>query len=147
MEKKKLYIDMDGVLCNYEKAHNEDLLNNPRQPYPQSQWGFFAKLEEIPNAIESLRTLEKKYDVWILTRPSFFNINCFSEKAQWVKEHIGFDILKKTILCGDKSLLKGDYLIDDQSNCGQLEFEGEWIEFGSINFPNWDSIIKYLITE
>ena len=42
-------------------------------------------------------------------------------------------------------LEKGEYLIDDMGNCGQPEFEGEWIEFGSFDFPNWNEVVKYLM--
>jgi 5'(3')-deoxyribonucleotidase len=50
--------------------------------------------------------LKENYDVWILTRPSYKNINSYSEKAQWVLNHLGYDVQEKTIMCGDKSLLK-----------------------------------------
>jgi 5'(3')-deoxyribonucleotidase len=143
--KKIVYVDLDGVLCNFRKAHQEALLKNPLQPFPQSQWGFFLYLEEIPGAIEAFKKLQEKYDVWILTKPSFYNVNCFTEKAQWVLDHLGFNVLEKTIMSGDKSLLKGDYLIDDMNTDKQSDFEGEWIEFGSYRFPDWNSIISYLI--
>lgn len=145
MKKPRLYIDMDGVLCNFFKAALEALRKNPEQKYPQSQWGFFLKLEEIPGAIESVNKLKEKYDVWILTRPSFHNVNCFTEKAQWIWDHLGFDMLQKTIMSGDKSLLKGEYLIDDTNTAGQSEFEGEWIHFGSDKFKNWNSVLEYLM--
>lgn len=146
MEIKKpiVYVDMDGVLCNFYKAAKQALINNPTQKYPQSQWGFFLKLEEIPGAIESFRKLQEKYDVWILTRPSFRNVNCYTEKAQWVWDHLGYDVVEKTIMSPDKSLLKGDYLIDDQGNAGQDKFEGEWIHFKSEKFPDWISVVNYL---
>lgn len=144
-KKKRVYIDMDGVLCNFDKASYQEKLDNPAQKFPQSKWGFFLKIEEIEDAVESLRKLEEKYDVWILTRPSFKNVNSFTEKAQWVWDHIGFDILEKTIMCGDKSLLKGDYLIDDMDGYGQSKFEGEWIKFGSSRFLTWKDVINYLM--
>lgn len=145
MKKPRLYIDMDGVLCNFFKAALEALRENPEQKYPQAQWGFFLKLEEIPGAIEAVNKLQEKYDVWILTRPSFHNVNCFTEKAQWIWDHLGFDMLQKTIMSGDKSLLKGDYLIDDTNTAGQSDFEGEWLHFGSEKFPDWDAVLDYLI--
>jgi 5'(3')-deoxyribonucleotidase len=145
MRKPRLYIDMDGVLCNFFKAALEALRKNPEQKYPQSQWGFFLKLEEIPGAIEAVNKLNEKYDIWILTRPSFHNVNCFTEKAQWIWDHLGFDMVKKTIMAGDKSLLKGDYLIDDTNTAGQSDFEGEWIHFGSEKFQNWNDVLKYLM--
>ena len=142
-----VFVDMDGVLCNFYKAAKKALIDNPSQKYPQSQWGFFLKLEELPNAIKSFRKLEKKYDVWILTRPSFRNVNCFTEKAQWIWDHLGFDIVEKIVMSGDKSLLKGSYLIDDQNGAGQDRFEGEWLHFGSEKFPDWDSVVEYLMNK
>ncbi len=147
MKRKKVYVDMDGVLCDFFKAALEALRKYPEQKYPQSQWGFFLKLKEIPDAIESFRKLEEKYDVWILTRPSFRNVNCFTEKAQWIWDHLGFDVVQRMILCGDKSLLKGDFLIDDTNTAGQSDFEGEWIHFGSDKFPNWNSVVEYLMKD
>jgi 5'(3')-deoxyribonucleotidase len=145
--RKRIYVDMDDVLCDYFKAASLAILKNPNQPYPQSKWSFYLDLEEIPGAIEGFRKLQDKYDVWILTRPSFYNINSFSEKAQWVLNHLGFEIVQKTIMCGDKSLLKGDYLIDDMTNAGQLDFEGEFIEFGSNKFPDWTTVTEYLMNK
>ena len=143
--KKRIYVDMDGVLCDFYGAYKKSIERYPEQKYPQASWGYFLKLEEIKDAVESFKKLQEKYDVWILTRPSFRNVNCFTEKAQWVWDHLGFDVLEKTIMSGDKSLLKGDYLIDDQNGAGQDKFEGEWIHFGSEKFPNWKSVIDYLI--
>jgi 5'-nucleotidase len=50
---------------------------------------------------------------------------------------------ERTILCTDKSLLKGDYLIDDQTNHGQKDFEGELIHFATKEFPNWNSVLNF----
>lgn len=145
MKKTKLYIDMDGVLCDFMRSYEKSLKETPEQTYPQAQWGFFLKLREIPMAIESLKKLREKYDVWILTRPSFKNVNSFSEKAQWIWDHIDFEQLEKTILCGDKSLLKGEFLIDDDTQHGQTEFEGEHIHFGTDKFPDWETVTDYLM--
>lgn len=42
---------------------------------------------------------------------------------------------------------RGDYLIDDRPNkCGADEFEGEVIAFGSEQFPNWEAVLKYLLS-
>ena len=146
-DKKRVFVDMDGVLCNFYKAAKQALTENPNQKYPQSQWGFFLKLEEIPGAIEGFRKLEEKYDLWILTRPSFRNVNCYTEKAQWILDHLGFDIVEKTIMAPNKSFLKGDYLIDDMGNAGQEEFEGEWIHFKTEKFPNWETVVDYLMSK
>jgi 5'(3')-deoxyribonucleotidase len=47
----------------------------------------------------------------------------------------------------NKSFLKGDYLIDDMGNAGQEEFEGEWIHFKTEKFPNWETVVEYLMNK
>lgn len=143
MKKEIIYVDMDGVLCDYYRAFLDDLRNNPSQPYPQSKWGFFIDLKPIKGAIEAISILNQNYDVWILTRPSLKNINSYSEKAYWIEKYLGYDMLEKTILTPNKSLLIGNYLIDDQDNAGQKEFNGKWLHFGSNEFKEWTNILNY----
>ena len=145
MKKKRIYIDMDGVLCNFVKAYLNDLEKCPTQKYPQSQFGFYIKLEEIPGSVEAFKILEKHFEVRILTRPSIYNLNSYTEKAYWVLDHIGFEALEKLDMSCNKSLHIGDYLIDDTDKDGQLDFKGEFIKFGSENFPNWKYIVEYLL--
>ena len=136
---------MDGVLADFITPFQKEIEKNPKQPYPHSQYGFFMNLEPIKDSIEYFKKLEEHFDMWILTRPSVQNPLCYTEKALWVKEKLGIDIQYKTIMCCDKSLLKGDFLIDDTLEYGQTEFEGELIHFGSEKFPDWKTVFNYLI--
>jgi 5'(3')-deoxyribonucleotidase len=131
---------MDGVLCDFYGAARKALKENPKQPFPQAQWGFFLKLKPIDGALEAFNYLFENYDVWILTRPSTRNVNCYTEKAQWVWDHLGEKAVDKLILSCDKNLLKGDYLIDDN----HWDFEGEHIHFNTEKFPNWETVVKYI---
>ena len=142
MNKKRIYVDMDDTLCHFEKAFHKAVALNPKQPFPQSQWGFFLGLEPYDGAIEGLRKLEEKYDVWILTKPSTRNLNCYTEKAKWIYDHFGQDIVDKLIICPDKALLKGDYLIDDKI---WSDFEGEQLHFLSDEYPDWEAVVNYLM--
>lgn len=45
-----------------------------------------------------------------------------------------------------KSILNGDILIDS-NNDTKDNFEGEVIRIGSIEFPDWKSILKHLDTD
>ena len=144
---KRVLVDMDGVLCDFYNAAKQALIENPKQHYPQGRWGFFLKLKPLPKALESYQLLEKHFDVRILTRPSHMNVNCYTEKAQWIWDHLGIKVLEKAIFSGDKSIIEGDYLIDDQDNAKQADFKGEWIKFGSDTFPDWEHIVKYILNK
>lgn len=146
-QKVKVFVDMDGVLCDFHGAYLKWKKDHPEITFPQSQFGFFSNLEPIKDSIDSFKKLEEHFEVYILTRPSIYNLMCYTEKADWIKRHLGFDVLENLIICCDKSLVKGQgaFLIDDTVQAGQLDFEGTFIQFGSNEFPDWNSIIKYLI--
>lgn len=141
--KELLYVDMDDVLCNYSEAF--EMQHSETNKFPQSKWGFFATLEPVDLAIPTVKKLMFHYDVWVLTRPSYVNALCYTEKRLWIEKYFGVEFCKKLILCTDKSLLKGDYLIDDSIDDGQLDFEGELIHFGSQDFKDWNAVKTYLI--
>ncbi len=138
---------MDGVMCNFYGAALKRMQRQPKIKYPQSEFGFFTDLDPIEGAIEAYKLLDTIYDVRILTRPSPMNIGCYSEKAFWVKKYLGFEAQEKMVLSCDKSIVKGDYLIDDTTNAKQEEFEGVFIKFGSHEYPDWKSVLKFLINQ
>lgn len=147
--RKIIYIDMDDVLCNFSKAHKKALAENPAIGFPQSQYGFFRKLEPIEGAIDAVDYLlkQEKFDVYILTAPSIYNPSCYTEKREWVEEYLGMEMVKRLIISPHKGLNKGDYLIDDHvSGKGQEKFEGELIHFGSAGFPSWKEVLFYFST-
>lgn len=143
MKKKRLYVDMDGVLCDFVGAFKRE--QSDKVKFPQSRWGFFTNLEPIPNSIYILIQLMNEFDVWVLTRPSYMNPLCYTEKRIWIEKYFGLEFCQKLIICSDKSLVKGDFLIDDSIGDGQLDFEGELIRFGSDNFKDWFDVYDYLI--
>jgi 5'(3')-deoxyribonucleotidase len=141
MDKKRVYVDMDGVLADYHSRFKEMVLANPDIKYPQATYDFFRNLEQIPLAKKSMFWMKDIFDVWILTRPSFKNPLSYTEKRVWVEENLGIEWVERLILSPDKTLLKGDILIDDFLWVG---FEGEQILFGSQEYPNWDVVQKRL---
>lgn len=145
-QRKKIFVDMDGVLCDFKGAYIQWKKDHPEIEYPQSQFGFFSNLEPIKDAVWGFKELEKDFDVYILTRPSTYNLMCYTEKADWIKRHLGFHVLENMIIACDKSIVNGKdaILIDDTILAGQLDFEGELISFDSEKFPNWKTTIKYL---
>ena len=145
---KILYIDMDDVICDYSASYNQSLINRPEFKFPQSEPNFFRDLRPIDNAIDTVNSIRNMdtYKVFILTAPSTRNPHSYTEKRLWIENHFDYDFTKRLIISPDKSLLKGDLLIDDYIHGkGQESFEGELIHFGSEIFPDWVSIAKYLL--
>lgn len=145
-----VYIDMDDVLCDYSGAHRQHLVAHPQIGYPQSQYGFFTSLKPIEGAIQSVKSLidDERFSPYILTAPSYMNPLCYTEKRVWIEQHFGLAFTQRLIICTDKSLLKGDVLIDDNANSnGQDKFEGIFIHFGTTEYPNWAVVMKRLVED
>lgn len=143
--KRILYIDMDGVVADFD-AHVHFLgERDPNKAECRAPEGFFLNLPLVEGALEALPILSEKYDMYFLSTPQWSNPNSWKEKREWVEKHYGELMHKRLILTHNKSLLKGDYLIDDRIANGVDGFEGEHIHFGTERFPNWDSIVSYLM--
>lgn len=155
--KKILYIDMDGVIANFDKAINKivpDLPLGDGHDYeirskmvdkivtPLNQ--FFQELEPIEGAIEAVEILKDKYDVYFLSTPMSAVSHSYTGKKEWIEKHFGEWANKKLILTHRKDLCIGDILIDDRHRNGAIDFKGEFIWFGYPTFPNWESVLKYL---
>jgi 5'(3')-deoxyribonucleotidase len=90
---------------------------------------FFAVLGVMPHAQQVLERLQSHYEIFIATAamevPSSFNA-----KFTWLKQHFPFIPASHIVFCGDKGILRGDYLIDDNPRQLRL-FRGEGILFSS----------------
>lgn len=51
--------------------------------------------------------------------------------------------MKRLILSHHKELMRGDYLIDDNTKNSAAEFQGEHIHFGHGDFKDWSSVVEY----
>ena len=147
MENKKiLYIDMDGVLCDFDSKaamtpkHVKDKYGDNLHRVP----GFYRDLKPLPGAIDAFNKLCEHYDVYIASTPSWSNPSCWIDKRLWVQQYLGQNAYKKLILTSNKGLLKGDYLIDDNTWNGAGDFEGKHTHFGTDHlFMNWDDVLEY----
>ena len=148
MSKKRLYFDMDGVIVDFVSALNlqsEETLKEYEGRLDEIP-GLFSQMKPMPGALEAVRRLNEKYDCYILSTAPWNNPSAWSDKVAWITEHLDDVFHKKMIITHCKHLCKGNYLIDDRDKHGASEFEGEWIHFGSERFPNWETVLEYLLT-
>lgn len=75
--------------------------------------GWFADLPVTPGAIEGVAALlAAGLDVWVCTKPLEVNPTCLNDKQAWLAHH--FPALHgRLITAPDKSMIRGDVLIDD----------------------------------
>ena len=154
-KKKKIFIDMDNVLVDFQSGLNqvsEEVKakyyadDGKGKPHYDDIPGLFSLMEPMPGAIEAVHRLAEKYDCYILTTAPWENPSAWSDKLLWVKKYIGDVFYKRLIISHHKNLCHGDYLIDDRGSNGTSEFDGEWIQFGSTEYPDWESVVDYLLT-
>jgi len=140
-----VYVDMDGVIADFDK--NVHLLGerDPARGECACPPEYFFDLDLFEGAQEALHELSKHYEVYILSTPQWKNVLSWTEKVRWIQKHFSELLHKRLILSHDKTLLKGDYLIDDRIQDGAFgTFEGEHIHFGSDKFPDWKAVLNYL---
>ena len=144
-EKKKiLYVDMDGVLVDFDsglKQAEPDLLKIYKGQLDNIP-NLFSWMVPMPGAIEAFKALAEKYDTYILTTAPWKNETALQDKKDWLNKYFGELIKKKVIFSHHKELLIGDYLIDDRPVNG---FQGKQFLFGSKEYPNWNAITKELL--
>lgn len=153
MSKKRIFIDMDGVLADWYKGV-EDL---PKDVYDEYAYrhdevpGLYLNLEPIKDSIESVLTLDKHFDLFILSTASWGSSSSLTEKVEWIKklygDQPGSPFYKKVVLTHRKDLLIGDYLIDDREVNGAKEFMGELIQFGTPGFDTWKDVVNYILSK
>ena len=146
---KKLFFDMDGVLVDFQSGIDK-LSDEVKKEYEgrlDEVPGIFSLMDPMPGAIEAVNTLSEYYDMYILSTAPWKNTTAYSDKLAWLTKHFGDLFKKRVIITHCKNLCDGDYLVDDRAKNGASEFPGEWVQFGSERYPDWEEVTCYLISE
>ena len=152
----KVLVDMDGVLADFEGyliQRWEQLYPDSYKIRPEErkhfyisrqlpkEWRpklyqimyareFFASLPPIPGGKEALNEMRALgWQVHICSSPLIENRTGASEKFAWVEEHLGRDWVGDLILTSDKTLVRGDVLIDDRP------------ELNGVETPTWEHVL------
>ena len=146
---KRLFFDMDNVLVDFQSGLDQ-MSEEMKAEYAgrlDEIPDLFGKMKPMPGAIEAVHKLAKVYDVFILSTAPWKNPSAWSDKVKWVTNYLDDVFHKRMIITHRKDLVEGDYLIDDRGKNGTSDFKGEWIQFGSMRFPDWDHVLDYLLPE
>ncbi len=73
---------------------------------------FFEVLAVMPESQRVLHRLQMNYEVFIATAAMEVPTS-FQAKYRWLAKHFPFIPASHIVYCGDKSILRADYLIDD----------------------------------
>lgn len=153
---KRLFFDMDNVLVDFQSGLDkvsEEVKQQFRAKNPEEKDrldeipGLFGLMEPMPGAIVAVHKLAEVYDVFILSTAPWNNPSAWSDKVKWITKYLDDVFHKRMIITHRKDLVEGDYLIDDRGKNGTSEFKGEWIEFGSEKFPDWKTVVNYLLNK
>jgi len=139
MEKKIIYVDMDGVIANFAKAAKEGGWDH--RPDEHVDYG---NLEVMPGAKDALMRLNQDFDIFIASTPPWDRPDMWAAKREWIAEHFPY-LKRKLILTHRKDLLIGDILIDDSRWRGQPDFKGAWLWFGTAQrCLDWPSTLELI---
>jgi 5'(3')-deoxyribonucleotidase len=151
-------------LLRYNRDHNEqitkddlrgkwlwDVVSVDRHPaleeYLRSD-DFFDVLDVMPESQRVMEALQAKYEVFIATAAMEVPTS-FGAKYRWLGKHFPFISPAHIVYCGDKGILRADYLIDD--NPRQLRrFQGEGILYSSqhnVNVTGYRRVKDWLEVE
>ncbi len=148
MKKKILYVDMDGVLVDFQSGLDQCSKQELAEYKDREDEipGIFGKMKPMEGAIKSYIELSKLFDTYILSTSPWENETAPADKLKWVKKHLGEVAYKRVIFSHHKNLNHGDFLIDDKDDKNGVEnFNGEHLYFGKgKRFPNWNSVVEYL---
>ena len=136
----RIYIDMDGVLANFDLAKESHPKFNTKGFRPDLELDF-STFTPMPGAIDAVAALiDMGHDVFIATTPPWNHPSAWGQKRNWVEKHLP-QLKKKMFLTHRKDLLIGDILIDDTIYRGQKDFEGEFMWFGK-NGMDWPYVVE-----
>jgi len=138
------FCDMDGCVADYDKRVQENRVAGIKEHELTRAKNAYKDLELIPGAYDAVQWLSEHFDFYLASTSPWSCPDAWMQKRIWAEEYLGKVVKKRLILTHNKGLLKGDLLIDDRIANGVADFEGTFIHFGSLQFPDWDTTIEWL---
>jgi len=111
---------------------------------------FFEDLPLMPDSQQVLKDLSARFEIYIATQAMAVP-NSLGPKYRWLQRHFSFIPPTHYVFCGNKSILRADYLIDDLPRNLQ-RFEGQGLLYsaphnltatGFVRMNNWQDVADY----
>ena len=170
----RICVDMDEVMADtlaeylhrYNQAFDEDV--TPEDLAGKGIWelappdrqqqlrdfldaeDFFENLAVMPGSQDVLRQLSSRFEIFIATQAMAIP-NSLGPKYRWLQRHFSFIPFAHYVFCGDKSILRADYLIDDLPK-NLLRFQGQGLLYTAphnitatdfLRVDNWEEVAAY----
>ena len=124
------------------ESHHYTVKNYPHHP------DFFKDLALFDGAVDAIRHLAQCNEIFFATAAMEYPTS-FAAKYNWLRTHFAFIDPMHYVYCGHKSVLYGDYLIDDTPHhldnfCGEgILFHAEHNTFaeGYHRIMSWSELI------
>jgi len=172
---KRIAIDMDEVLAQVEPklrdlyrqetGHTltrEEILGTKIYHLPGTEnlrshlfeQGFFIDLPVMEGAQAAVRELLQDYEIFVVTAAQEFRYS-LEEKHRWLEKHFPELHWKNYVFCGDKSIIRADYMIDDHT-FNLDTFEGQGLlytayhnvhETGYRRVNDWSEVLEFFRKE
>lgn len=171
---QRICVDMDEVMADtlaehlrrYNQTFDEDV--TPQDVAGKGLWeftpherreqlrafldaeDFFEDLALMPGAQDVLRELSTRFEVYIATQAMSVP-NSLGSKYRWLRRHFPFIPPANYVFCGNKNILRADYLVDDLPK-NLLRFEGQGLLYtaphnvgvtGFTRVNNWQEVAEY----
>src|SRR5262249_36155678 len=133
----QLFVDMDGVLADFDGHHEVEFGTRPCRNSARVDWKavrkiehFFLHIPPMPD-LYSLWARIERYEPIVLTGIPVSVAEAADNKRAWVRKHLGDKVEVRTCLAREKYLhaTPGDILIDDWEKFRQLWLDagGRWV--------------------
>jgi 5'(3')-deoxyribonucleotidase len=102
---------------------------------------FFEDLALMPDSQQVLKDLSTRFEIFIATQAMVVP-NSLGPKYRWLQRHFPFIPPTHYVFCGNKSILRANFLIDDQPRNLQL-FEGKGLLYTAphnLNITAYDRV-------
>lgn len=144
--KPRLYLDLDGVLADFDRGYIERFGNHPREVGDDELWrnldatpDFFDSLHPMPGALQAFGWLRPLSPMILTACPRTNYHDAAANKRRWVRRHLGADVIVLPCMGGTNKPVfmhaPGDVLVDDfEKNTRAwraaggvaIQHEGDW---------------------